>query len=319
MLTVQVAVTLDAGIDDPAIQTGADLDAVRPVLSRELRLQAGQVFVFPADEPALYYLGSPSQRVLPGKPADQRCMLHIQFEVVVLDAGLLHVEPWTAEDLEFQWEPVGHVDQVLVLHLPICDLAGQAVVKAGYIGCWIVDVVGLGLGQGATRNEVPVAQRAERLAQPLACGIEALIDQRPYVGRPLGVSPPDLLGGLPFLQPALDEGGKGDVVQGSHHQVGADIGQLLLVAKAGDADGGKAAGLGRLHPARRILDDETRIGGKSELLRSGQEDHGVGLSASKVAAGDIGIEQLLQGHPTAYEAIGEALFGSEGVESNPFE
>jgi len=153
----------------------------------------------------------------------------------------------------------------------------------------------------------------------LACGVEALIHQRPYVGRPLRVSPPDLVGGLPFLQPALDEGGKGNVVQGSHYQVGADIGQLLLVAKAGDANGRKAASVGRLHTARRILDDETHLGGKSEFLRSGQEDHGVGFPARKVAAGDVGIEQLLQGHLTVNEAIVEALFGSEGVESNPFE
>ena len=60
-------------------------------------------------------------------------------------------------------------------------------------------------------------------------------------------------------------------------------------------------------------------GRKSEFLRSGQEDHRVGFAAGEVAAGDVGIEQLLQGHPTVYEAIGEALFGSEGVESNPFE
>ena len=160
MLAVQVAVALDAGVQNPAIQTGAHLDAVRPVLSGELRLQAGQVLVLPANEPVLHHLGSPPHGVLPGKPADQRCMLHIQFEVVVLDAGLLHVEPGTAGDPKFQREPVGDVDQVLVLHLPTCDLAGQPVVKAGYIGSRIVDVVGLGLGQGATRNEVPVAQRA---------------------------------------------------------------------------------------------------------------------------------------------------------------
>jgi hypothetical protein len=92
-----------------------------------------------------------------------------------------------------------------------------------------------------------------------------------------------------------------------------------LVAKAGDADSRNAAGLGRLHPARRILDDETHLGGKSELLGSGQEDHGVGFPTRKIAAGDIRLEQLLQRHLTVNEPIFEALFGSEGVESNPFE
>jgi hypothetical protein len=157
MLAVQVAVALDAGVDDPAIQTGADLNAARPVLGRELRPQASQVFVFSADEPVLHHLGSPPQGVLPGKSADQCSMLHIEFEVVVLDAGLLHVEPRTAGDSEFQREPVGHVDQVFVFHLPTCDLGGQPVVKAGYVGSRIVDVVGLGLGQCATRNEVAIA------------------------------------------------------------------------------------------------------------------------------------------------------------------
>ena len=79
VLAVQVAVALHAGVDDPAIQPGADLDAVRPVLSRELGLQAGQVLVLTANEPALHHLVRPLG-VLPGEPAGECAVLHVEFE-----------------------------------------------------------------------------------------------------------------------------------------------------------------------------------------------------------------------------------------------
>jgi hypothetical protein len=60
-------------------------------------------------------------------------------------------------------------------------------------------------------------------------------------------------------------------------------------------------------------------GGKPEFLGSGQEDHGVRFSPRKVAAGDVGVEKLLQGHPMMQEAIVEALFGGEGVQPDPLE
>ena len=104
MLAVQVAVALDASVDNPAIQAGADLDRARPVLSCELGLQACQVFILTAHEPALHHGGPPPLGVLPGKTADERSMLHVEFKAVVFDAGLLHVEPRTTTgDAKLQW------------------------------------------------------------------------------------------------------------------------------------------------------------------------------------------------------------------------
>jgi hypothetical protein len=92
----------------------------------------------------------------------------------------------------------------------------------------------------------------------------------------------------------------------------------LLVAETRHADRRHAASLGCLHATRRILDDETHLRRESEFLRSRQEDHRIGFPAGEVTAGDVGVEQLLQGHPIVHEAVVEALLGSEGVKPDPF-
>lgn len=90
-------------------------------------------------------------------------------------------------------------------------------------------------------------------------GVVTVVYQGPYVRWPLGVSPSDLLGGLPFLQSTLDERGKGYIVQSRDDEVCPGIGQLLLVAETRHADRRHAASLGCLHATRRILDDETHL------------------------------------------------------------
>jgi hypothetical protein len=91
-------------------------------------------------------------------------MSSVQLQAVVEDVGLPDVEPRPAGDPEPQRQPVGDVHQVLVHHRAPGDLGGQPVVEAGDVGPRVVDLVGLGLGQGASGHEVPVAQRAQRLA-----------------------------------------------------------------------------------------------------------------------------------------------------------
>ena len=76
-MAVQVAVALDAYVDNPAIQAGADLDGARPVLSCELGLQTRQVLILTAHEAALHHPSPSPLGVLPGKTADERSMPHI--------------------------------------------------------------------------------------------------------------------------------------------------------------------------------------------------------------------------------------------------
>jgi hypothetical protein len=63
-------------------------------------------------------------------------------------------------------QPVGDVDEILVHDRAAGDLGAGAVVQPGYVRAGVVHPVGTGLGQRSTGHEVPVAERAERLAQP---------------------------------------------------------------------------------------------------------------------------------------------------------
>ncbi len=203
MAAVQVAVSLHTRVDDPAVQSGAHLEITGPVLGRELRLETGQVLVPSADEPSLNHAGPPALAVPPTEPAGKRAIPHVQLGSVALDPLPPEVEPWTAGDPKPQRQPVGDVDQVLVLDLTASDVADQPVVKAGDVGTRVVDTVGLRFGKRATGHEIPIAQRAQRLAQALALGVEPVVDQRPDARRPLRAPAPDLRGGPAFLQPTF--------------------------------------------------------------------------------------------------------------------
>ena len=122
---------------------------------------------------------------------------------------------------------------------------------------------------------------------------------------------------LPLLEPSLGQGRQVDVVQGGHDQVGARLQQQVPVVQAGHPQRRHRARLGRLDPAGRVLDHEAGAGGDAELGGGGEEDGRVGLALGEVAAGDVGVEQLLQGHPGADEVVVQPLLGGEGVQPDP--
>src|SRR6266545_2847887 len=319
MATVQVAVALDPRVDHPAVQPGANLQRPRPVLGREGGLQPGEMLVLHAHEAALHHAGPPALVVPPRQVPDERPMAQVQLEAVLQDVGLPDVEPRPAGDPQLQHQPVGDVDQVLVLDPAAGDLGDQPVVEAGQVGAGVVDPVGAGLRQRSAGHEVAVAQRAQRLAQPLPGGVEAVVDQRPDARRALGVPPPELPGGSPLSQAAIGQSSEGDVVQGGHDQVGARPGQQLLVAEAGHSERGHVPGLGRLDPAGGVLDHEAGARANAQLRGRGEEDHRVRLAAREVPAGGVGVEQLLQRHPGADEVVVQPLLGGEGVQADPLE
>ena len=126
---------------------------------------------------------------------------------------------------------------------------------------------------------------------------------------------PNLVRGPALLQLALlDQRSQRHLVQGRNHQVGTGPRQQIPAAEVRDADHRHAARLGGLHPAAAVVDHHTPVGGQSELLRRAQEDHRVGLAASQLAPGQFGVEQVLQCHALADDAVVEALLGDERVE-----
>jgi hypothetical protein len=82
----------------------------------------------------------------------------------------VEVEPLAALGAEGEAEPVGPVDEVLVLDDASGDFGFEAVVSAGEIGAGIVRSAGVGFLGGAAGGEVAVAERAEGLARRLVLG-----------------------------------------------------------------------------------------------------------------------------------------------------
>ena len=258
--------------------------------------------------------------IAPGPPAGERAAAHVQLEAVVLDLGGGDVERRAPDDPKPQRQPVRSVNQVFVLDVASGDLADQSVVQAGDVGARVVHIVGLGLRERAAGDEVPVAQRAQRLPQPLAGGVEALVDQRPHTRRPLGTAASDFARGPPLLQPALvDQRPDRDVVEGRDHQVGPRLGQQLAVTEAGDPDRGHPARRGGADPARRVVDDDADLGCQVEPVRGGQEGHRVGLAAREVLSGQVHVEQVLQRHPLVDDVVVQELLGGEGVDPDLLE
>jgi hypothetical protein len=128
---------------------------------------------------------------------------------------------------------------------------------------------------------------------------------------------PELRGRAPLLEPTLGQGRHGDVVERGHDQVGAGRQQQVPVVLPGHAERGHPGRLGGLDPAGCVLGDEAVARADPQLLGGGQEDGRVGLAPGEVAAGDVGVEQVLERHPRADEAVVQPLLGGEGVQADP--
>ena len=277
------------------------------------------MLVLHAHQSALDHTGAPTLDVLPYQLPDERPVAHVQLQAVLQDVGLLGVEPRPASDPEPQRQPVGDIHQVLVHDRPPGDLGPGPVIQAGDVGARVVDPVGFGLREGAPGHEVAVAQRAQRLPQPLTGGIEAVVDQGPDARWPLSEPLPELRHRPPLLKTTFRQSTQRDVVERGHDQISARPLQQLLVAEAGHPQRGHPGCFGGLDPAGGVLHHETVGRADAELLGGGQKDGRVGLALGEVAAGDVGVEQLLQRHPVADEAVVQPLLGGEAVQADPLQ
>ncbi len=164
---VEVPVARHTGVGDAAVQGRLHLQVHRAGVDRELRAQRGEVRVGHVHQAQLAH----DQHA---PVADPEVGAALQYARVQMD-GLpvvqhlrgVRCEPITAGEPEAQRQPVGEVDHVLVLDLASGDGGGEPVVAARHVGARVVHVVRGALGQRAAGGEVAVAERAQRLAQPL--------------------------------------------------------------------------------------------------------------------------------------------------------
>ena len=95
------------------------------------------------------------------------------------------VEPVAVVDTEGQREPVGQIDQALVVDLGPRDVIDEPVVHPGHVGARVVHLPGLRLGRGSPGSEVAVSQRAQRLTELFALRIVSVEDVIPGLARHL--------------------------------------------------------------------------------------------------------------------------------------
>ena len=135
-------------------------------------------------EPALGQPGGAAGHVPePGYP-DQHPASQVEFLPVFQHVDVGHIEPGPALGPEGQRQPVGQVDQALVLdRVPVHGVA-EPVVDAPGVAARIVDLIGARLGRCSARGHIAVAQRAQRLALALIVRAEAFVDQCPGAHRP---------------------------------------------------------------------------------------------------------------------------------------
>jgi hypothetical protein len=180
MLAAQLAIALDAGVDDPPIDRGSDLDPARPVLGAERRLDRGEMRRRHVHEPSTGNCRLPALAVAQAHLAHQHALLEVQLLAEGEDLDAAQVEPVPACRTEAQEQPVGQVDEVFVLDHPPGDVGLETVVATGEVGARVVYVVRLGLLGRAARGKITVAECAQRLAQPFLAELEAFVDQLPF-------------------------------------------------------------------------------------------------------------------------------------------
>src|SRR5690606_27834724 len=145
-------------------------------------LQRRQVRVVHRHQPPLDHPGAPPFTVDGVEGPGEHAAPHVQLGAGRggrVGAGA----PAAVAAAEGQREPVGRVDQVLVLHPVAVHGGDRAVVAAGDVGAGVVHPVGPGLRGGAAGGEEAVAQGAQGLAGPGVLAARPLVHQPPAAHR----------------------------------------------------------------------------------------------------------------------------------------
>ncbi len=167
------------GVDDAAVQRRGYLECARPVLCGDVERDGRQVRRPHMDQTPFGQTRDPTLRVDEPEIALENPALRVEPLTVVPELGLVDVEPGLAVHPDLQRQPVGQVDQVLILDDPARHLGLQPVVAAGQIAARIVDAIGGTFRRGAAGGEIAVAEREQRLPVALIFRYVALPDQMP--------------------------------------------------------------------------------------------------------------------------------------------
>lgn len=166
---VELAVPGHAAVGDRSVQGRLDRHDALPPVRGELGAQSCEMRVAHVHEAQLPH---GQNTAVPHRVAHaplQSARTQVQTLVMIEQRFAVRREPGSAVALRFdpevQREPVGKVDHVLVVDLLAGHRGGEPVVAARGVRTGVVRITGRALGRGAAGGEVPVAQRAQGLAQ----------------------------------------------------------------------------------------------------------------------------------------------------------
>ena len=104
-------------------------------------------------------------------------MLQIEFLAIRQDRCGFRVEPAVIGDVKIEREPVGEIDEILVLHHPPGNVGLQPVIAAGEVGPRIVNAIRHRPGSGCTGCKIAIPQGAQGFTDSLFVWVEPVEHQ----------------------------------------------------------------------------------------------------------------------------------------------
>ncbi len=178
---VELAVTLDAGVQHLSVEGGADVDRPRPVLRHQGQLEGGEVWLVHVQQAPALHAGLAALPVVEADGAHQHAAFQVQFLAEGDKIDGAQAEPGPAFDAKGERQPIRDVDQVFVLDDASGDVGAQAIVHPGHVGAGVVHVVSERLVAGTARGKVAVPEGAQGLARAFVLGHEVVVNEFPRV------------------------------------------------------------------------------------------------------------------------------------------
>ena len=183
MPALELQVSNDAAVGDPAVDPRDDLHPARPVVRGQRPLDPGEVRVGHAHKPTAGQRRLAAGAVPKANQAARYRPAQVHAVAVVQQLDVGQADRVLALDPQLEHQPVGKVDEVLVAHRHATQDRRLAVVDPMGIGPWVVHPIGVLPLRRASRAESAVAGRGQDLTQTLLIGVIALVIEQKAVYR----------------------------------------------------------------------------------------------------------------------------------------
>ncbi|MCY1013252.1 hypothetical protein OV079_48530 [Nannocystis pusilla] len=178
VVAVGPAVLVGVGVRHLSVEPGAQVHRRARAFDLDLQLLRRQVRLPEVDQPPLGQRRPPAAH-LEADPTDEQPLAQIELLAIFVHLRPRQREPLALGEADVDAEPVGEIDETLVVQRLPVDHAGLVIVETGAVRARIMRPAGGRPGDRAAGDEVAVAERAQGLALPLVLLVERLVDDRP--------------------------------------------------------------------------------------------------------------------------------------------